>query len=110
KEQETARSVAVSSVERMTGFLEEIAKPLQPLKENEFKELSDLMTFYKDQPRFEDVGDFERGFYDLYMKNPSVEQIEGYFAASRVHDLDLIIRDLDVYKQKATLGVEKIKT
>jgi hypothetical protein len=52
--------------------------------------------------------EFEDAYYQMFNKAPTYEQIDAYMAFKQYYDLDWLVRDLDVFKQKAVLGVEKI--
>jgi len=105
---ELQRSTAVTSMEQMGMIYERLAEPFQRLDSTSLKELNDLMAVNQHSAEFKNFGEFEQAFYLKYLKNPTMDQAETYFAAKQMMDLDLIVRDLDWYKQKAIQGREKI--
>lgn len=109
KQQAQARSVAVTSKEMLDDLFSRLAEPFKKLSKGEVSELQDLMVDNrKTQKYFNDFGEFSQAFWDRFKKPPTEGQADTYFAYVQLNDLDLIVRDLDIYKQKARLGVERI--
>lgn len=106
--QELARSTAVTSTERLRGIYEEIAEPFSRLSKDEIKELDDLLSHNQHSSEFKNYGEFEQAFFLKYKKNPTEDQGVTWAASRQMMDLDLMVRDLDWYKQKAIQGREKI--
>lgn len=108
-ENELARSTAVTSHEALDHIFSQLAEPFRKLQKKQMAELEDMMVVNRDkQTYYENYGQFEQAFYDRFKKNPSPEQADTYFAYVQINDLDLAVRDLDWYKQKARLGFENI--
>lgn len=108
-QQNLARSTGVTSMERMKGIMEEMSQPISRLPKPQMEELDDLLVRNRQsQMYFKNYGDFEEAFFDRFNKAPTVEQSEAYFTYVQMNDLDLVIRDLDWYKQKAAQGREEI--
>ncbi len=107
RESELARSTAVTSAELLTDIFDEIAAPFRSIKKNELSELEDLMVVNNQKNEYyKNYAEFEQAFYDRFKKKPSFEQADAYFGYVQINDLDLIVRDLDWYRQKARLGLE----
>lgn len=106
---ELARSTVVTSTERLRGIYEELAQPFSRLSKDEVKELDDLLSVNQHSKEFKNYGEFEQAFYLRFKKNPTVDQAETWASYRQMMDLDLMVRDLDWYKQKAIQGREKIK-
>lgn len=106
--QELARSTVVTSTERLRGIYEELAEPFSRLSKDEIKELDDLLTINQHSSEFKNYGEFEQAFYMKYQKNPTEDQGVTWATSRQMMDLDLMVRDLDWYKQKAIQGREKI--
>lgn len=103
------RSVAVTSAEFLKDVFQEIAAPFQRLPSKELSELQDLMVDNRQAIKYYDnYGQFEDAFFSRFKKNPTEGQADTYFAYVQINDLDMMVRDLDVYKQKARLGLERI--
>lgn len=110
KQQQAARSVAVSTKELLDSTFSRLSEPFKKLNKTELSELNDLMvTNRQKQQYYENYGQFEDAFYQRFKKLPSENQVDTYFAYVQINDLDLIVRDLDVYKQKARMGVEDMR-
>lgn len=109
RENELARSTAVTSHELASDLFSKLAEPFQRLPKKDFAELEEMMVVNRDKQKYyENFNQFTEAFYSRYKKNPSVEQVDTYFAYVQINDLDLVVRDLDWYKQKARLGLEEI--
>lgn len=104
-----ARSTAVTSTEYLNEIFVGLTEPFRRLPKNELAELEDLMVINRDQQMYyENFGEFEQAFWGRFKKPPTEAQADTYFAYIQVNDLDLVVRDLDVYKQKARMGIEEI--
>lgn len=104
-----ARSTAVTSTEYLNELFVGLTEPLRRLPKNELAELEDLMVINRDkQMYYENYGEFEQAFWSRFKKPPTETQTDAYFSYIQVNDLDLVVRDLDVYKQKARMGIEDI--
>src|SRR5690606_23304816 len=85
------------------------AAPWHRLSKSERADLEDLMVQNREDQRFyETYGDFEQAFFLRHGRNPSLNQTEAYFSYIQMNDLDLMVRDLDWYKQKAVQGREEL--
>lgn len=110
EQQNKARSVLTTSKEQIDHLFSEMVRPIGDLSKKELNELNDLLFInQKGQKFYENIGEFEQAFYDRFKKLPNDRQAEAYFAYTNVSDLDLVIRDLDWYKQKAAKGFEDIE-
>lgn len=110
EQQSQARAVAVSTKELLDSVYSRLSEPFRNLKKNELSELQDLMVDNQKQLKYyENYGQFEDAFYERFKKLPSENQVDTYFAYVQLNDLDLIVRDLDVYKQKARMGIENMR-
>jgi hypothetical protein len=115
KQQTTQRGVAVLSSERAAGLLEEFTRPWNVLSKGEKKDIEKFLEKARDHvdPKngrgitYNTPFEFEDAYYQMFNKAPTYQQIDAYMAFKQYYDLDWIVRDLDVFKQKAILGVEK---
>lgn len=102
------RSVAVSSHELMNEIFDDISAPFKDIPKKELSELQDLMVDNRQKGEyFKNYGEFEQAFFTRHKKLPTEKQADTYFAYVQINDLDMMIRDLDVYKQKTRMGLEK---
>lgn len=116
--QQIKRSAVVQADERQRALLQEFAKPMSSLAVGDkkgFKELEDFIrtarthvdpehgrgVTYNTQREFEDA------FQAQYGKLPTEAQSDAYHAFKQYHDMDAVMRAYDVYRQKASLGIEK---
>lgn len=108
-QQNKARAVLTSTKEKVDTLFGELSAPIGDLSKRELREIDDLLFVNQKQKNFyDDLGELEQAFYDRHKKPPTEKQIKAYFAYTNISDLDLIIRDLNWYKQKAALGVEEV--
>lgn len=114
RQQTTARGVSVLSAEREAGLLETFTSPWNALGKGEKKELETFFAKARDHVTKDGRGityktafEFEDEFHKQFNKLPSYDQMNAWSAFNQYYDLDWIVRDLDVFKQKATLGIEK---
>ncbi|MGD9682611.1 MAG: hypothetical protein AB7W16_15595 [Candidatus Obscuribacterales bacterium] len=104
-----ARSVVTTSTERLNILMTEMAQPLNALSKKEWAELEDIMVTNRQKIQYhENYGQFEDAFFDRFKKLPTEKQADAYFTYVQINDLDLTVRDLDWYKQKARLGLQDI--
>lgn len=109
KQNVEARGVTVHSTEQMAHLMDELSKPLANLDKRAFKELDEILVQNRKDIKFYDnIAGFEEDFFSRFKKAPSEEQIDAYYSYVQINDLDLIVRDLQWYKQKAALGLEDI--
>lgn len=114
RSQTQARGVAVASSENMSHLLEEFSKPFASMTKNERKEFEEFVIRDRDfvDPKLgrgvtrNTLQEFEEAFFDTFGKLPSEAQIDSYSSFRQLYDLDWLVRDLDVYKQKTVMGIE----
>ena len=116
KSQTIARGVAVMSGEHMAVLLENFARPFRALKKGEYDEFTDFLKRSSDNidptsglrgVTYNTPFEFEDAFFQMFNKVPTYEQLDAWMAYKQAYDLDWLIRDADVFKQKAVLGIEK---
>jgi len=115
--QKNARLVATSSVEEANHIIKELTKPFGTLNANkaEFKEWNSFVKKNRDlvDPvrgkgiTYETMAEFEDAWQSMYNRLPSEAQMDAFAAYKQIQDLDRTVRALDVYKQKAIIGIEK---
>lgn len=109
KQNVEARGVGVQTSETLAHYYDELSTPIRDLPETEFKEVNELWELNRqDQKYYESLSEFETAFRATFGKNPTPKQANAYFASVSINDLDLVIRDLNWYKQKVALGLEDI--
>jgi hypothetical protein len=106
---ELARSTAVTSGERMREVYGHLTTPFRNLPKNEMSELNDLMSINQHSEEFKNFGEFESAFWNRFKKPPTTGQAEAYLSGRQMMDLEYVVTDLDIYKQKAVKGIERFK-
>jgi hypothetical protein len=114
KSQTSSRGVATLSAEHMSQLMDEFTKPFSLLNKGERKDLEKFLAISRDYVSskgergisYHTVSDFEDAFAAKIGRAPTYAEIDAYTAFKQAYDLDWVIRDLDVFKQKAVMGVE----
>lgn len=107
KQNVEARGVSVHTMENLAHSIDELSQPIKNLGTKEFNELNDLWELNRTQQKYYDnIGEFSDAFYMKFNKAPTEKQVDVYFASVQINDLDLVVRDLNWYKQKTALGLE----
>lgn len=109
RENDLQRSVTSSTRESLNKLYSEMTEPFRNIDKKSLDELQDLMVTNREKQEFyKDYGELEVAFRQKYGRGPTEQQVDAYFTYVQLNDLDLIVRDLDWYKQKARMGVEDV--
>lgn len=117
KDQTSARGVAALSGEHMSQQMAELTAPFTRLSKKETKDTQTFLASMRDyvDPKsgerglsYHSVSEFEDQFAQRLGRAPSYAETDAAMAFKQAYDMDWIIRDLDVYKQKARMGVEEL--
>lgn len=112
-----ARSVASQTQVILNQMLEQTYASFKQLSKREYEDLnvlwknnvSEIDPVTKQRGRFyRNMGEFDEAFYNAHNRQPTDAVREAYFTYTQLYDLDYLIRDLDLYKQKASRGFERI--
>lgn len=116
--QKEARIVAASSHEEANHLIRELTKPFGALNANkaEMKEWNSFIKKSRDlvDPvrgrgvTYETMADFEDAWHQMFNRLPSEAQMDAFDAYKQISDLQDTVRALDVHKQKAIIGIEKL--
>lgn len=116
EEQVGARATATTYAERVGLTVETLADPIRDLSNKAASEVEEILMMnntYVDpktgrRGQFFDLGEFEHAFQDKYGRLPTDKQSLAYLNFRQINDLDYMIRDASVVKQKSALGIENI--
>lgn len=112
-----ARAVAVQTQEHLADMFVDATEPLRKgLSKSDKQELNKIWELNRDFSNgkdqapgmfFKNVEELETEFVDKFGKLPTENQVDAYFTYVQINDLDYMIRDLDWFKQKSRMGIEK---
>ena len=120
--QRTARTTATHAPSFLRGAIEEEAQTLKNLSnafnKTERNELNDILVHNRDYIPPGGTGrdrgffynsqhEFEQAFFNKFQKQPTDAQWEAYESYTRLSDLDWVLRESELYRDKARLGVRK---
>lgn len=112
------RSVGVMTEEYMANLVHDMVQPFKKMPRQQMHELSDVIgeAQVKFNPNtgttgvyYKSASEFEVAFQNSTGKLPTPDQVDAYFTFVDMNDLDLAVRSLDIYKQKARMGIEQFE-
>lgn len=104
-----ARGRVVQGQELMARYTRELTEPFSGKSQQWIDELDNVMASGRTQKKyFNTLHEFETEFSKINGKLPDPEQAAAYFTYREIMDLDYVLRDLDIVKQKVRLGGENI--
>lgn len=110
-----ARAVAVASSEHLGRYIEQLAAPLRESKisKKEIDQVQEVLEYNAKTDTggrsflYHDINDLLDHWQDTYGTIPTEAQIDAYFTAVQISDFEFVLRNADVYTQKAKLGYEQ---
>lgn len=101
------RKIATHTPSRFEDLATKVLEPIQKLRKGEWKNLDRLLKFSQNQQvLFKGPGQIE----DWYMRNvgqaPSIRELHAYFAAKTGLEMDRMLREISVLRNKWRQGVE----
>lgn len=104
-----ARGRVVHSSEFMAKELDKLTEPIKKVTGQARKDLEKVLRSNSiNQKWLRTKAEFDAEFMKINGRAATKEQYDAYDAVTRVYDLDYLIRDADIVKQKARLGGERI--
>lgn len=109
KQNVQARGRVVHGQEFLAEYMKNITAPFSGKGKDWVSEMDNVFRKNRvDRKYFDTVEEFEVAFKKLNGKLPDEDQAAAYFTYVQLNDLDYLIRDADIVKQKARLGGEAI--
>lgn len=114
------RHTATHATQEIHRLVLSATEGLQKLSKQERKDLERILTANRDYEDLDERGNVIRGrFYqsveDLYSeyqeligRSPTDAEVEAYFTYVQLSDLDYMVRNLSLYRDKARLGIKSI--
>lgn len=111
----TARKTATYSSEEISRLYSDMAKPIASLNSKEKKRLTRLLEQNRDMPHpvtgdrgyyFKDVNEFDQAFIQMHGHAPNPQETMAYFASKQLNDFDYVLRNLNLYRDRASRGWE----
>ena len=104
-----ARGATVHSQEFLAEYMQKITEPFRGKSKQWTTEMDNVFKSNRTNRKYYDtIEEFENNFSQINGKAPTEDQAAAYFAYVQLNDLDYLIRDADIVKQKRRLGGEKI--
>lgn len=116
--QKANRDVALMGNTNISNFLTEVAKPIGALSKNERRNLTKVMEQNRDfiDPvtgtrgrYYETVQELEQGYMDTLNRFPSEKEVEAYYTAVQINEMDLMLRNFTAYRDLSRQGIEEFK-
>lgn len=113
--QKANRDAALMANTNFGNFLSEVAKPIGALSKNQRKDLQRVMVQNRDfidpvdgsRGRYhETIGDLESGYLDTLNRLPSEKEVEAYFTAVQINEMDWALRNFTAYRDLSRQGIE----
>lgn len=112
------RSNAISGSQRVQALMRHVAKPIEDLSGEGKQALERMMDKNRDfidphdptkRGRFyKTVTEYEVAYRDEFGKLPTDQEVEAYFSAVQINDMDYVFRNLGIYRDKSRMGYETI--
>lgn len=116
--QKANRDTSLMGTTNFTNFISEVAKPIGQLSKNERRGLIKVMEQNRDfidpvtgaRGRYhETVQELEQGYIDTLNRLPSEKEVEAYYTAVQINEMDLMLRNLTAYRDLSRAGIEEFK-
>ncbi len=113
-----SRKAATYGPQAFQRVVQQVAKSIGKLKNNELKRMQRLWEMNRDyvDPTksqrgifYRSVGAFESEYQKLFGNLPSAREVQAYFSYVQLNDLDWAIRNFAAYRDKAILGTRKTR-
>lgn len=111
----TARKTATYAAEEISRLYSDMAKPVSALNKKERNRISRLLEQNRDMPHpvtgdrgyyYKDVNEFDEAFIQMHNQAPNPQERMAYFAAKQLNDFDYTLRNLNLYRDRASRGWE----
>lgn len=104
-----ARGRLVHGQEMLAQYMQKITEPFRGKSAEWVSELDKVLKSNRSNRKYyQTVEEFEQNFLAINGKAPTEDQASAYFTYVQLNDLDYLIRDADIVKQKTRLGGEQI--
>lgn len=104
-----ARGAVVHGQEFLAEYISKITEPFRGKPKQWVSEMDRVFKSNRtDRKYYNTIDEFEKNFLSINGKAPSEDQAAAYFTYVQLNDLDWIIRDADIVKQKRRLGGERL--
>lgn len=104
-----ARGAVVHGQEYLAEYMQKITEPFRGKSKQWVSEMDKVFKSNRTNRKYYNtIDEFEKNFLAINGKAPTEDQASAYFTYVQLNDLDWIIRDADIVKQKRRLGGERI--
>lgn len=114
KSQNEVRKVLVAASQEYQRVYQQLSEPLQALSKRERNRVSRILEQHRDFMNTDGVrgkwantiNEFDEDFIKLHGQAPSDRERLAYFNYRQLSDLDYMVRNLDLYRNRASKGIE----
>jgi hypothetical protein len=104
-----ARGRVVHGQEFLAEYMKKVTEPFAGKSKEWVDELDKVLKSNRASRKYyQTVEEFEQNFLAINGKAPTEDQASAYFTYVQLNDLDYLVRDADIVKQKTRLGGERI--
>lgn len=116
--QKANRDSALFGNVNFTNFITEVAAPIGRLSKNQRRDLNTIMTRNRDELNpvtaerghyYDTVVELEQSYMDNLKRLPTSAEVEAYYSAVQVNEMDLLIRNFTAYRDLSRAGIEEFK-
>lgn len=113
--QKANRDASLMANTKFGEFLSDIAKPIGALTKSQRKDLQRIMEQNRDYidpvdglrgRYYENVADLEQGYREALKRMPKPEEVEAYFTAVQINEMDWALRNFTAYRDLSRQGIE----
>lgn len=118
--QREARHLATHAPQEIKKTLRDFIKEnIESLDKSSRRAVEDILRLNRDMPStkfpgergrwFDTAGEFEQAFLARHQRMPTEKEVLAYDAFKRVSDFDWLLRNVNVYRDKARQGIEQFR-
>lgn len=116
--QKANRDAALAGNVNFTNFISEVAAPIGRLSKSQRKDLNTIMVRNRDELSpvtgerghyYDTIQELEQAYQTNLKRLPTDAEIEAYYSAVQVNEMDLLMRNFTAYRDLSRAGIEEFK-
>lgn len=113
--QKANRDAALFGNVNFVNFISEVAEPIGKLSKGQRRDLNTIMVRNRDELNpvtgrrghyYDTVMDLDKAYMTHLKRTPTAAEVEAYYAAVQVNEMDLLLRNFTAYRDLSRAGVE----